>query len=110
MGHLDLVDFLAQQGTNLHHPVAGDSASDCAADSEHLEVVEYISTSSPGRQKWGCRSLSSFCSRMKTQLDLNRLNASIICLLITLQCSVAFACRCDKEQFDRTTMQQKYHR
>lgn len=58
MGHVHLVDFLAQQGANLHHHVASDSASDCAAEFGHLEVVEYISTSSPGRQGWGCRSLT----------------------------------------------------
>ncbi|KAG6949835.1 hypothetical protein JG688_00014470 [Phytophthora aleatoria] len=58
MGHVDVVDFLAQQGANLHHHVGGDWASGCAAEFGHLEVVEYISASSPGRQGWGCRSLT----------------------------------------------------
>ncbi|POM78995.1 Hypothetical protein PHPALM_3409 [Phytophthora palmivora] len=48
-GHLDVVDFLAQQGANIHHYVAGASASGCAAEFGYLEVVEYISTSSPER-------------------------------------------------------------
>lgn len=58
MGNLDVVDYLAQQSANLHHHVGGDSTTDCAAEFGHLEVLEYISTSSPGRLGWGCRSLT----------------------------------------------------
>ncbi|KAL4139673.1 hypothetical protein PRIC2_003168 [Phytophthora ramorum] len=58
MGHLNVVDFLAQQGASLHHRVAGDSATDCAAEFGHLDVVEYISTSSPDRHHCGSRSLT----------------------------------------------------
>jgi len=67
MGHLVVVDFLARQGASLHHHVAGDSAADCAAEFGHLEVVEYISTSSPGRQGWGRKSLTSLAVRDKTR-------------------------------------------
>ncbi|ETP25702.1 hypothetical protein F441_01446 [Phytophthora nicotianae CJ01A1] len=69
MGHVEVVDFLAQQGANMHHHVGGDSASDCAAEFGHLEVVEYISASSPGRQRWGCRSLTRLAALHKTRLD-----------------------------------------
>ncbi|KAG7375268.1 hypothetical protein PHYPSEUDO_002150 [Phytophthora pseudosyringae] len=69
MGHLDVVDFLAQQGANVHHHVAGHSASDCAAEFGHLGVVEYISTSSPGRQGWRCRSLTRLALLDKSRLD-----------------------------------------
>ncbi|KAE9354760.1 hypothetical protein PF008_g4372 [Phytophthora fragariae] len=67
MGHLEVVDFLAQQGVNLHHHVAGDSATDCAAEFGHLEVLEYITTSSPGRQGWSCRSLTHVALLDKTR-------------------------------------------
>ncbi|KAK1929101.1 Ankyrin-3 [Phytophthora citrophthora] len=66
MGHLDVVAFLAQQGANTHHHVAGASASKCAAEFGHLEVVEYISTSSPGQVN-GWRSLTRLAVQDKTQ-------------------------------------------
>ncbi|OWZ11566.1 hypothetical protein PHMEG_00015393 [Phytophthora megakarya] len=68
MGHLEVVDFLAQQGANVHHYVAGASASGCAAEFGHVEVVEYISTSSSGRQ-WGCRSLTQLTLFGNVRLD-----------------------------------------
>ncbi|GMF34387.1 unnamed protein product [Phytophthora fragariaefolia] len=58
MGHLDIVDYLANQGANLYHRVAGESTSDCAAEFGHLEILEYISASSPAHQGWKCRSLT----------------------------------------------------
>ncbi|KAL3658093.1 hypothetical protein V7S43_016936 [Phytophthora oleae] len=67
MGHLDVVAFLAQQGANTHHHVAGASASACAAEFGHLEVVEYISTSSPGQVN-GCRSLTRLAVLDKARL------------------------------------------
>ncbi|GMF20879.1 unnamed protein product [Phytophthora lilii] len=69
MGHLNIVDVLAQQGANLYHHVSRVSATDCAAEFGHLEVLEYLSTSSPGRQAWGRRSLTRLAMLDKSRPD-----------------------------------------
>ncbi|RLN90710.1 hypothetical protein BBJ28_00012958 [Nothophytophthora sp. Chile5] len=66
LGHVEVLDFLAKHGANLHHRVAGVSLARCAAEFGHLEVLEYLSTSSPGHQLWTRRSLT------RLALDRNR--------------------------------------
>ncbi|RLN93860.1 hypothetical protein BBJ28_00002395 [Nothophytophthora sp. Chile5] len=66
LGHVEVLDFLAKHGANLHHQVAGVSLARCAAEFGHLEVLEYLSTSSPGHQLWTRRSLT------RLALDRNR--------------------------------------